>query len=191
MRQHVLKVCMIGGSVFETRVHPFPVMVVELYAKSTGPLGYRLPNAPHAVDAQPLARELHSGKLCRCPSGPATCADEIDALGRPARGPDHEKEGQFSDSVGENSRGIDHRDAARGGSIEIDVIVAYRVGRDDSGLFGQSLNRRAIERVGNGDHQRVMSPCAIDQVHGTQYGVCLVEVDRAAGDVRGSSTVAG
>jgi len=117
------------------------IRVQHPHLEAAGTAGYRLADAPHTHDAQRRAVHVLAHKQCRPPGLPPTRAGEALRLADAPGGGHQQREGEIGGSVGEHAGRVADRDAAAGGSGEVDVVVA------DGHLADHAQARRGVDHV--------------------------------------------
>src|SRR5205823_3281863 len=83
----------------------------------------------------------------RLPGHPVSLADRSGGLGQPPGGGQKQGKGQVRSGVGEHVGGVADRDRARGGRLEVDVVVTGGV-VGNGPQSGRSLDQLGVDTIG-------------------------------------------
>src|SRR5579883_2860578 len=103
---------------------------MNLHVESAGALRQRLTDLSHSIDAEPLAVEATPDELHRLPAAPLFLLEKPFALGGSPRAAQDQQHGYLSRRNGDCVRGIGNPYAARLRRFKVDMLMAYRIGRD-------------------------------------------------------------
>ena len=115
----------------------------------------RLADPAHADDTQNLSTQLAAEHGRRSPAAPVSVPDEGDAFAHAPGHADDEGHRQVRRIVGKDARRIGDDDVALARCLQIDVVRAGAIIRDQLQPVARICNELGVDRVGNGRDQHV------------------------------------
>jgi hypothetical protein len=138
---------------------------------------HRLPDSAVADQAERQTGEASPQHQVRCPDPVLAPADQPVALRDAAEQRQHQRDRQLGSRLGQHVRGIRHDDAAAPARVEVDVVHADGVVRDDPQLRPGGVEQLLVDAVGQHQHQAVAAGDAAHKLLALQRPLRVVQVE--------------
>ena len=123
-----------------------------------------LPIRPGPTTSRRLPGQAAAGHERRLPPPGIAAPDEPVALDDAAQERKQERERQLRGRIGQHVRRVRHDHAARGRCLEIHVVDADRIVRDDAQLIAGALEERCVDRRARRGHEPSRAIGLLDQL---------------------------
>lgn len=130
--------------------------IENTHAESLGPTRHGAADATEADDAERRASDTRAEKLRRCPASPGSGTGKLVGFDDAPRRGEQERHAEIGGGVGEHAGGVGDEDAATATGIEIDVVHADGIVRDDAEI-GSRLEERLVDAIAEERDEGVFS----------------------------------
>jgi len=151
------------------------VVIVDFHVEAARPFRHRPADAPHAEDAETLARDFEPQGVGGRPGAPALLAHHALAPIGAARRAQEQQHGEIGSGVGEDLGRVGDGKAALQRRRHLDMVIAHREGGDDAHALGQAGDGLGVELVGGRDENPVRSFSPRDDLVSPEHIVRRIE----------------
>jgi hypothetical protein len=135
------------------------------------------PDAAQTHDPDHRAAQLTSEQLAGLPAAPPPRAHQALSLPQPARGRQHQGDGELRGRIGQHVGSVRHHHPARAARVHVDVVVADGEVGHHAQPRTRGVEQRGVDRHGRVCDQRGGSRNPAQQLLSRRLGAVLVDVE--------------